>query len=81
MVYLESKLKQESYGWCIFESKSQKTVGQIYMETSKQETNYRWCFEMSKWLPKEKVCVFGHWQEASKLQCMYLAYKKVKNTI
>ena len=44
MVYLERKLKQESYGWSIYDLKWKEKVGQIYMETSKEETRYRWFF-------------------------------------
>ena len=44
LVYLECKLRQDSYEWCIFKIKCQKTVKRTYLETSKQEKTYRWCF-------------------------------------
>ena len=30
LVYLECKLQQDSYGWCIFKLKCQKTVEKTY---------------------------------------------------
>ena len=35
LVYLECKLQQDSYGWCIFKLKCKKTVEKTYIETSK----------------------------------------------
>ena len=43
LVYLEFKLQQYRYGWCISKLKCQKTVETTYLETSKQQTKYRWC--------------------------------------
>ena len=37
LVYLEFKLRQDSYGWCIFKLKCQKTVETTYLDTSKQK--------------------------------------------
>ena len=36
LVYLESKLKQDSYGLCISKLKCQKAVEEIYSDTRKQ---------------------------------------------
>ena len=43
-VYLYYKLQQDSYGWCIFKLKCQKTVERTYLETTKQQRRYRRCF-------------------------------------
>ena len=36
LVYLESKLQQDRYGWCIFKIKSSKIVENTYLERRKQ---------------------------------------------
>ena len=41
LVYLECKLQQDSYGWCFFSLKCQKTVERTDLETSKDQTIYR----------------------------------------
>ena len=41
VVYLERKLQEDGYGWCIFMYKCKKTVEKMYLETSKQQTKYR----------------------------------------
>ena len=38
LVYLEWKLQQDSYGWCIFKLKSQKGVERRCLKRSKQQT-------------------------------------------
>ena len=38
LVYLDCKLEQVSYGWCIFKLKCQETEEGTYLETSKQQT-------------------------------------------
>ena len=42
-VYLECKLQQDRYVWCIYELKRHKMVQRRYLATSKQITRYRWC--------------------------------------
>ena len=37
LVYLESELQQDRYGWIIFKLKCQKTVERTYLETSKNK--------------------------------------------
>ena len=37
LVYVESKLKLDKYGWCIYKLKCQKMVERRYLETNKQE--------------------------------------------
>ena len=39
-VFLEYELQQDSYGWCIFNLKCQKTVERTFLETSKQHTKF-----------------------------------------
>ena len=43
LVYLECKLQQYKYGWCIFKWKFQKTVERKYLETSKQQPDLFRC--------------------------------------
>ena len=44
LVYLECKLHQDRYDWCISNLKCQRTVESTYLKTGKQETRYRLCF-------------------------------------
>ena len=78
LVYLECKLQQDTYGWCIFKLKRQKKVETTYLETEKQETTYRWCFQIVKGLRKGNNCMFGLSQQRSKVQCMSLAFENLK---
>ena len=34
LVYLQSKVQEDRYGWCIFKLKGQKTEEKTYLETS-----------------------------------------------
>ena len=40
-VYLECKLQQSSYGWCISKKKCKKTVEKKYSQKIMQQTRYR----------------------------------------
>ena len=44
LVYLECKLQQDSYSWCTFKLKCQKTVERTYLEIRKQQARYCRCF-------------------------------------
>ena len=44
LVYLDFKLQQDSYGWCIFKLKYQEKEERTYLETSKQKRRWRLCF-------------------------------------
>ena len=44
LVCLGGKLGDDSYGWCIFRLKCQKTVEIRYLEKNKQERRYRLYF-------------------------------------
>ena len=44
LVYLECKLQQGRYGWCIYKLKCKKTVRRTSLDRSKQQTRYRLCF-------------------------------------
>ena len=58
LVYLEWKLQQDRYRWCIFKLKYHKTVEKAYLHRRKQQTAHRWFFWMLKSLRKTKYCVF-----------------------
>ena len=78
LVYLECKLQQDSYSWCIFKLKCQKTVERTYLEIRKQQARYCRCFYMSKFLRKGKNCIIGFCQQTRNVQCMYLAFENLK---
>ena len=78
LAYLLCKLQKERYGLCIFNLKCHKTVERTHLETSNQQTRYRWCFYMLKCLPKLNHCVFGLYQQTTKVQCIYLSLKTSK---
>ena len=78
LLYLESKLEQDKYGWLIFRLECQKTVNGTNLETRKQQTRYRLCFLMLKCLRKCSNCVFALCQKTSKVRCMYLAFKNLQ---
>ena len=54
-VYLECKLTQYTYGWCIFKLKYWKMVENTYLETRKQQRSYNWCFSVLKFYGKVTI--------------------------
>lgn len=59
---LECKLEQQSYGWCIFKLKRQKTEGKWYVDANKQQLSefLRNCkvlrerYKLRSWSPSTK---------------------------
>ena len=78
LMYLEGKLQQDRYGWCIFKLTWQETVERTYLETIKIGRRYHWCCYMLKCIRNCNNCIFGLWQETSKRECMYLGFKNPK---
>ena len=78
LLYLECKLQQYRYGWCISKLRGERPVERTSVETSKQQARYCWCSSMLMSLRKAKYCVFGPFQQTSKVECMYLAFTNLQ---
>ena len=66
LVYLQSKLQQDKYSWCIYVLKYLKSKGKTHLDAKKQQKRYRltylvlskleqsygWCFEDQRTTPK-----------------------------
>ena len=77
-VYLECKLSQDRYVWCIYKSKCHKTVERRYLATSQKQTRYRWSFQTLNCFRKSNNGGWRCCKQISKVQCMYLAFKILK---
>ena len=78
LLYLECKMRQERYRWCIFKLKRQKTLKRTNLENAKQQTRYRWGFSMLNCLRKGNNCIFVPIQQTRKVQLMHLALNLLK---
>ena len=77
-VYLECKLQQDRYVWCIYKSRCHKTVQRRYLATSKEIIRYGWYFYKLNCLRKGNNGSFRHSKQKSKVQSNYLAFKSLK---
>ena len=77
MVYLECKLQEYRYGWCLFDLKCYETVYRTYSERSKQQTKVSLFFDV-KVVTERKEFYYG---TLSTNNQAYLALKTLKISI